>query len=99
MNSLNFKVAVITPYYKIEPDKLERCIKSVAQQTLKCDHIIVADGIPQTLPTGYNIMHIVLPANVGNSGSTPRGLGAQYAFAQGYDAVAFLDADNFVSSG
>ena len=95
MDLSNFKVAVVTPYFRIEPEKLIRCVDSVAKQTLKCDHIIVADGEPQMMPKGYNIIHMTLPANVGNSGATPRGFGAQYAFVQGYDAVAFLDADNW----
>lgn len=79
----------------LPPDKLKRCVDSVAVQTFKCDHIIVADGEPQAMPEGYNVIHMVLPANIGNSGASPRGFGAQYAFVQGYDAVAFLDADNW----
>ena len=93
-----YRVAVVTPYYHIEPDKLVRCCASVATQTVHCDHILVADGAPQTLPGEFDLIHLVLPANVGNSGATPRGMGAQYAFAQGYDAVAFLDADNWYES-
>lgn len=90
-----YKVAVVTPYFRIDPEKLKRCCDSVARQTFKCDHILVADGEPQAMPQGVNVIHMVLPANVGNSGATPRGFGAQYAFVQGYDAVAFLDADNW----
>jgi predicted O-linked N-acetylglucosamine transferase (SPINDLY family) len=89
------RVAVVTPYYRIEPAKLQRCCASVAAQRLACDHILVADGEPQALPDIAGLIHMVLPANVGNCGATPRGFGAQYAFAQGYDAVAFLDADNW----
>ncbi len=95
MDSSNFKIAVVTPYFRIESEKLERCISSVARQTFKCDHILVADGEPQAMPEGYDIIHMALPFNVGNGGATPRGFGAQYAFVQGYDAVAFLDADNW----
>jgi hypothetical protein len=91
----NYRVAVVTPYYRIEPEKFQRCCRSVKVQSIHCDHIVVADGEPQKLPDGYDLIHFVLPANVGNSGATPRAFGAQYAFAQGYDAVAFLDADNW----
>jgi len=91
----NYRVAVVTPYYKIEPEKLERCCASVKAQTYACDHFLVADGAPQELPKGFDITHLVLPKNVGNCGSTPRGFGAQYATALGYDAIAFLDADNW----
>ena len=94
-----YRVAVVTPYFRIEPEKLQRCCDSVAAQTWRCDHILVADGEPQDLPPGRNPIHLVLPGNVGNTGATPRGLGALYAFAQGYDAVAFLDADNWYEPG
>jgi predicted O-linked N-acetylglucosamine transferase (SPINDLY family) len=90
-----YKVAVVTPYFRVPEDKFRRCCASVAAQTITCDHIVVADGEPQILPEGFELIHMVLPANVGNSGATPRGFGGQYAFAQGYDAVAFLDADNW----
>jgi predicted O-linked N-acetylglucosamine transferase (SPINDLY family) len=90
-----YRVAVVTPYFRIEPEKLLRCCASVAAQTLRCDHILVADGEPQALPEGFELFHMSLPGNVGNGGAMPRGFGAQYAFAQGYDAVAFLDADNW----
>ena len=90
-----YRVAVVTPYFRITPEKLLRCCASVAAQTLRCDHILVADGEAQPLPEGFELMHMSLPGNVGNGGAVPRGVGAQYAFAQGYDAVAFLDADNW----
>lgn len=95
----DWRVAVVTPYYRVAPDKLQRCCASVAAQRMACDHILVADGEPQPLPEGGRLIHMVLPANVGNCGATPRGFGAQYAFAQGYDAVAFLDADNWYEPG
>ena len=91
----SYRVAVVTPYFRIEPEKLQRCCASVASQTFQCDHILVADGEPQALPEGFKLIHMVLPANIGNSGATPRGMAAQYAFVQGYDAVAFLDSDNW----
>lgn len=91
----NYRVAVVTPYFRADQEKLERCCDSVARQTMRCDHILVADGEPQPMPADSPVIHMVLPSNVGNSGAAPRGFGAQYAFVQGYDAVAFLDADNW----
>lgn len=90
-----YRVAVVTPYFRADQEKLQRCCESVSGQTLPCDHILVADGEPQPMPPGARVIHMVLPSNVGNSGASPRGFGAQYAFVQGYDAVAFLDADNW----
>lgn len=89
------KVAVITPYFRSDVTKLMRCCESVAKQTYACDHILVADGEVQDVFADYKVTHMQLPHNVGNSGATPRGLGGQYAFVQGYDVVAFLDADNW----
>jgi hypothetical protein len=37
----------VTPYYKETRTCLERCIASVKQQTMRADHILVADGFPQ----------------------------------------------------
>ena len=91
----SYRVAVVTPYFQVPEDKLKRCCASVASQSFACDHILVADGEPQILHAEMQVIHMVLPENVGNSGATPRGLGGQYAFSQGYDAVAFLDADNW----
>lgn len=90
-----YKVAVVTPYYRSDVEKLMRCCDSVAAQTIPCEHILVADGEAQAVFSKYAITHMVLPSNVGNSGATPRGFGGQYAFMQGYDLVAFLDADNW----
>jgi glycosyltransferase involved in cell wall biosynthesis len=95
MDWSKYRVAVVTPYYRIDPEKFHRCCASVAAQTFKCDHILVADGEPQALPDEFDVIHMALPQNIGNSGASPRGFGAQYAFVQGYDAVAFLDADNW----
>lgn len=89
------KVAVVTPYFRSDVAKLMRCCTSVARQTYACDHILVADGEVQEVFDNFKITHMQLPVNVGNSGATPRGMGAQFAFVQGYDVVAFLDADNW----
>jgi hypothetical protein len=40
------KLCVITPYHKEERSLLELCIESVRAQTIKSDHIFVADGFP-----------------------------------------------------
>jgi glycosyltransferase involved in cell wall biosynthesis len=93
------KVAVITPYYNESMPILNRCIKSVANQTTTSivHHIIVADTAKRVkrkhFPSGA-FQLINLNCNHGDAGATPRALGAISAFSQGFDAVAFLDADN-----
>jgi glycosyltransferase involved in cell wall biosynthesis len=90
------KVAVVTPYFKESDEKLERCHDSVLSQTYSnIKHIMVADGHPSSWTSGKYIEHLTLPVSHNDIGATPRALGALSAFSRGYDAVAFLDADNW----
>ena len=90
------KVAIVTPYYKESTDILKRCHASVLAQTYKdITHIMVADGNPHPWCTKQQLEHMVLPKSHGDAGATPRALGALSAFSRGFDAVAFLDADNW----
>lgn len=89
------KVAVVTPYYKESRAWLERCLRSVATQTHACDHIVVSDGHPQDWIDETGVRHIRLDRCHADYGNTPRSIGGQLAVAEGYDAIAFLDADNW----
>lgn len=92
----NFRIAVITPYYDENPSILAKCISSVSEQTKNCDHFMIADGLPQSwINDVQNIRHLVLDKPHGNNGNTPRGLGSYIAKCEGYDAITFLDADNW----
>lgn len=55
---------------------------------------MVADGHPVELPE--DIEHIVLPVSHGDYGDTPRCIGTMAAYSQGFDAVCWLDADNWL---
>jgi hypothetical protein len=88
-------VAVITPYYKEPLRVLERCHDSVLRQTYPARHFMIADGEPNEALDAWNISHIVLDRSHRDNGNTPRGIGGQIAFAHGYDAVTYLDADNW----
>jgi hypothetical protein len=89
------RVAVVTPYYK-EPDaELRRMLDSVSAQTSPCHHIVVSDGFPSDVARAPGVTHIELGAAHRDNGNTPRYVGALVALAQGYDAIAFLDADNW----
>ncbi len=90
------RVAVVSPYYKEPDSELRRLIASVAAQTSPCHHILVSDGFPNALCMAPGLTHIELGAAHGDNGNTPRYVGALVALAQGYDAVAFLDADNWL---
>ena len=81
------RIAIVTPYYKESENLLERCIDSVSNQTISCDHIMVADGHASSFAKAKAKHHIELPASNGDCGDTPRMIGAAFAFTQGYDAL------------
>lgn len=93
------KVAVVTPYHQEDASILLRCHHSVKIQTYtSVTHIFVADGNPSDLIESLeNVEHMIMPFGHDDAGATPRALGAISAFSRGYDAVAFLDADNTFS--
>ena len=91
------RVAVITPYHA-EPDAyLEACHASVASQSFGCTHFMVSDGRPAPRVDGFDCQHIRLPRAHADYGCTPRGIGSISAIGQGFDAICYLDADNWVT--
>ena len=90
-----FRVAVITPYYKARPEWLLQCHESVRGQTYPCTHILVADGTPDPSVEQWNAQHIVIGNNLADYGDTPRAIGSMSAMGQGFDAITYLDADNW----
>ena len=93
------KIAVITPYYNTPNDWLTTCHESVSAQTHPCTHIFVADGAPQEIVSTFDAQHIISEANHGDYGDTPRAMGSASAAGQGFDAIAWLDADNWYEPG
>jgi hypothetical protein len=71
----------------------------VLAQEVAADHFMIADGNPRAEPGGWKVRHAVLPLSHGDGGSTARGIGGLLAAAEGYDFVAYLDADNWYLSG
>ena len=91
------KIAVVTPYFREPPEILQRCMESVRAQTHPCTHYLVADGhrSPVVDAGGPDLRHIVLPVAHGDYGGVARTIGSLRAAADGYDAIAWLDADNW----
>ena len=89
------RFAIVTPYYQEEKWLLERCIRSVREQTLRADHILVADGFPQDWIDGEDVRHIRLDCAHADYGNTPRTIGALLGVSAGYEGIGFLDADNW----
>jgi hypothetical protein len=57
---------------------------------------LVADGHPkQIFETSNRVLHVSLPKGNGDYGNTPRALAGLLAGSYGFDAVAFLDGDNW----
>ena len=90
------KIAVVTPYYIPDEAQLRQCQQSVLDQTYACTHIPVADGHPSPIfGDAPRSLHVVLPRSNGDYGNTPRAVGAMLAGSYGFDAIAFLDDDNW----
>ena len=92
------KIAVITPYYKESTEVLHQCHQSVLTQNVSADHFFVSDGFPNVELMKWNIKHISLPQSHTDFGNTPRGIGSLVANIEGYDFIAYLDADNWFHS-
>lgn len=92
------RVAIVTPYWNEPRPLLEACIASVAAQTVAADHLLIADGAPQDWLDGAAVRHIRLDRNHADYGNVARSIGALLAAGEGYDAVAFLDADNRIDA-
>lgn len=89
------RVAVITPYCNESEALLDACHRSVLAQTYPCTHILVADGAPAPFVRAWAAQHIVLPRRHADAGDTPRAIASLSAIAQGFDAITYLDGDNW----
>ena len=89
------RVAVVTPYFRESDEILGQCLESVAAQAHECTHILVADGFPNKVVAGRIAEHFILPRPHADNGGVARCVGALSAASRGFDAVTFLDADNW----
>jgi glycosyltransferase involved in cell wall biosynthesis len=89
------KVAVITPYHTEPIEMLKRAHDSVAKQTYKCTHYMIADGHARSEIDSWDVRHIPLPTEHNNNGNTPRAIGSMDAIGDNFEAIAYLDADNW----
>lgn len=88
------KICIVTPYYKEDRLTLERNLKSVEWQEYPCTHMLISEGFPHDFIDELPVRHVKLGIAHGDYGDTPRAIGAMLAASEGFDAVAFLDADN-----
>jgi glycosyltransferase involved in cell wall biosynthesis len=94
------RYAIITPYHKEKRSLIQRCIDSVKSQHVKnksiTEHLLIADGFPQTWIDHEQVRHFKLDREHGDNGNTPRGIGALIAIGEEYDGIGVLDADNWL---
>lgn len=94
--SSGLRIAVVTPYHRESDAILRQCHESVLGQTYPCQHILVADGHGKSLfDVSPRTLHLALPQENADNGNTPRAVGGILADRYGFDAVAYLDADNW----
>lgn len=92
------KICVVTPYFQTNEAWLRVAHESVRAQTIPAQHIVVCDGSePAQIPDFFGT-HVLLSRNYRDYGNTPRLIGCYNAIAQGADAIAFLDGDNWYQS-
>lgn len=90
------RVAVITPYFGESIEILENCHRSVLNQSYPCIHFLISDGSPRAAEVQkWRAEHITLPRPHGDVGNTPRCVGSLVARNLDFDAIAYLDADNW----
>ena len=89
------RVAVVTPYCTEPVEMLEKCHLSVTGQSHQARHVMVSDGPANQAVLGWDVDHITLPRMHHDNGNLARCVGALHAKTAGYDAIAFLDADNW----
>ncbi|MGE0719012.1 MAG: glycosyltransferase [Alphaproteobacteria bacterium] len=90
------RVAIVTPYHGEPLAWIAKAHASVRLQSHPTTHILVGDGKPEAAVDKWDAQHIVMPAGHRDWGHTPRAIGALSAAAQGFDAIGFLDADNWL---
>ncbi|MGQ5523885.1 glycosyltransferase [Chitinimonas sp. PSY-7] len=89
------RVAVITAYHRETSTQLARCIESVRSQRYPCTHFLVSDGHPQPWVGAEAVRHVQLGAEHVDYGDTPRAVGSLLALREGFEAICYLDADNY----
>lgn len=90
------RVAIISAYHGEDLETIRRCHDSVLAQTHPSDHFLIGDGRPSDAIDDWKCQHVKLSKAHADYGDTPRAIGTLMAYTQGYDALCWLDADNWL---
>lgn len=90
------RVAVVVPFHREPAEWLRVCFQSVLDQISPAALIAVGDGAKPSVLAPFEKL-IELPRAHGDFGNAARAIGAMEAITSGFDAVAFLDGDNWFS--
>lgn len=72
------------------------CLLSVYAQSMPCVQLLVGDGEPVRIPEPPLYTRVAsIPGPHRDTGNAARAVGCTLAIAEGCDAIAFLDADNW----
>ena len=90
------KIAVVTPVFGTPAAWLHQCLESVRGQTLPATHFLVNDGDLTIAREDYvGVEYFSLPGPHLDNGNAARSVGSISAIIRGFDAIAYLDADNW----
>ncbi len=87
------RIAVVTPVYRTPPAWLDLCFAGVRNQTSPCKHFVIADGDDSFAAPGCELIRVPGPHH--DNGNTARAVGSVCAIARDFNALAYLDADNW----
>ena len=89
------RIMVITP--TTGKETLEKAVASVREQTIKTEHLVVADGYEASYNPAFFLasQRIILPENVGSNGWYGHRVYAAMPLMVNADYILFLDEDNW----
>lgn len=94
--TVKMRVAIISAYHGERLEIIRRCHDSVLAQSHPTDHILIGDGKSHDTIDDWHCQHVRLPEAHRDYGDTPRAIGTVMAYTQGYDALCWVDADNWL---
>ena len=101
----DLSILIVTPVFIEDLKIIERCLNSIKKQNSICHikHLLIFDGIsrvdlPEDFETAYpNTVFRRCTYNHDDYGDYIRRIGTRIAICKNYDALSYLDIDNYLS--